>query len=423
MAETTKGMNLIHEVVNPQGLKTADLAVFIPSYDEADNIALPTKKMAAGLHKFYPNLTSVIINCDNNSCDGTRAAFFEAESEVPRIYVSTPPGLRGKGANVANMFHLAAELRARAVVMVDANLLSIKTTWIKSLADPILNGRAEYVSPLYVRHRYDSPISRGLAYPLLRTLFGRRVLQPICVEHAFSGRLNEIYRNRDWSIDDRGYKSDMRMLAAAVMNQAPVCQSFMAHPRISTIGSLDNDLPKAFGHVTRAIFDLMTETYDFWSQVKRSRPTILNGVDEPPVYPPPIVTVDRECLVGGFVDLGREFQEVWTEFFPAGIAEALKRELAVALNGGRPAMPVELWRGALYSAALAYKGSGPEIRRALVDSLCPPFLIKGLSVYDCSDGLDERQYNSLLEGEAISFEEGKADLVRAWAAQDQCREG
>lgn len=414
MAETTKGMELIHEVVNPLGLETADLAVFIPSYKEVDNIALPTKKMALGLQKLYPDLTSVIINCDNNSGDGTKEAFFEAESEVPRIYVSTPPGLRGKGANMANMFHMASKLSAKAVVMVDANLLSIKTTWIKSLADPILNGSAEYVSPLYVRHRYDGPITRGLVYPMLRMLFGRRVIQPICVDHAFSGRLNEIYRNSDWTIDDRGYKSDMRLLSTAIMNRAPICQSFMAHPRISTIGSLDRDLPNAFGYVGRALFDLMTEASDFWRQVKRSRPTILNGIDDPPVHPAPIVEVDRDHMINGFIELGRKFQGVWEGFFPADIAEALKRELAVALGGGTPNMPVELWRAAIFAAALAYGRSGPEARGDLVDSLCPLFLIKGLTVHVCSEGLDERQYNSLMECEAINFEDGKADLTAAW---------
>lgn len=80
-------------------------------------------------------------------------------------------------------------------------------------------------------------------------------------------------------------------------------------------------------------------------------------------------------------------------------------------------MPVDLWRAAIFAAALAYDRSGPEARGDLVDSLCPLFLIKGVNVLACSEGLDERQYNSLMECEAISFEDGKASLTAAWGDQ------
>jgi len=418
MAETTKGMNLISGMVNPQGVEAADIAVFIPSYEEANNIALPTRKASAGIQKFYPDLVSVIVNCDNNSSDGTKDAFFQAECDLPRIYVSTPPGLRGKGANLANAIQMAANLSAKVVVIVDANLLSIKTTWFKSLIDPILCGSAEYVSPLYVRHRYDSPISQNLVYPLLRTLFGRRVLQPISVDHAFSGRLNEIFLNSGWAIDDRGYKSDLKLLSAAIMNGAPVCQSFMAYPRISTPDTLDHNLPKAFGYVARALFDLTIETWDFWKHVKRSRPTIMSVVDETPLNPAPIVEVDRQALIGGFVDLGLEYQEVWKEYFPGGLTEGLQRELAIAAGGGTPTMPAELWSQAVFAVTVAYKKSGEEVRTDLIKSLSPLFLAKALTAHTCASGMNERQYNALLECEALSFEAGKANLVSRWA--DDC---
>ncbi|MDR0881145.1 MAG: hypothetical protein LBP55_01170 [Candidatus Adiutrix sp.] len=409
-------MSLLYEIINPDQVSRADLAVFIPSYEEAANISLPVAKVSLGLKKFFPDLASVIVNCDNNSGDGTREAFFAAESGTPRVYVSTPPGVRGKGANLQNIFQLAADFSARAVVMVDANLLSIKTTWIKSLAGPILSGQAEYTSPLYVRQKLDAPVGRGLVYPMMRMLFGRRVLQPICVDHAFSGRLNEIFRQREWALDDRGYKSDLGLLSTAIINQASICQSFMAHPRISTVASLDYDLPRSFSYVVRALFDLMIETWGFWRGVKRSRPTCMAGLDEPVPSPPPEAEGSRDYLLNGFIELGREFKPVWGQYFPPDLAAELAAGLTLAEGGGRPEMSIDLWRRVIFAAALAYKNAEPDGRLALSRALAPLFLARELVANLAFEGLTVGQTNSRVEEDALNFEMARAELTTAWAA-------
>lgn len=414
MSKISAGTDMIYKEVNPDGVTEADIVVVIPSYKEAANIGLTTKKASMGLRKFYAHLKSVIINCDNCSDDGTEEAFFSAECDVPRIYLSSPPGVRGKGANLVNAFRRAAALGAKAVVMLDANLLSVKSGWIQRLAEPILCGAAEYVSPIYVRHKYDGPISRGLASPLMRTLFGRRVIQPIHVDHAFSGRLNAIYHNSDWDLDDRGYKSDLNMLARAIMNSAPICQSYMAYPRTTTLKKLDYDLARAFGFVVGAMFNLMTETDGFWTGLTRTRPTIMSCADETPLMPPPQAEVDRDYLINGFLNLGREYKNVWTEFMPPALVDHLERQLALASGGGAPKITVDLWRDSLFEAALAYKQADAEKRAAITASLAPLFLIKVLTVSIESVNMDERQYYAFLEEESLSFESGKKELSARW---------
>jgi hypothetical protein len=46
-------------------------------------------------------------------------------TETPKIYLSTAPGVRGKGNNLRNLFKKALELQARAIMVVDADLKSI----------------------------------------------------------------------------------------------------------------------------------------------------------------------------------------------------------------------------------------------------------------------------------------------------------
>ena len=99
-------------VENPGKVQTAEIIVGIPSYNEADSIAYPTKVASQGLIKYFPNKKSAIINVDNHSPDGTRDAFMSTSTDVPKIYISTPEGVKGKGNNFKNLFEAAAELRA-----------------------------------------------------------------------------------------------------------------------------------------------------------------------------------------------------------------------------------------------------------------------------------------------------------------------
>jgi glycosyltransferase involved in cell wall biosynthesis len=94
MARTKKPI-----VINPDNIREADLIVGIPSYNEADTIAVPTDTAARGLTEFFPNARSVIVNVDNNSPDDTRSAFLDTPTKVPKVYVSTPDGMRGKDSN------------------------------------------------------------------------------------------------------------------------------------------------------------------------------------------------------------------------------------------------------------------------------------------------------------------------------------
>ena len=156
----------------------AEVIVGIPSYNEADNIAYPTDVASRGLREHFPDKKSVIINVDNHSQDGTKDVFLETPTEVPKIYISTAPGIKGKGNNFRNLFEAAVELNAKAIIVVDADLKSITTQWIRYLGEPLM-GRFDYVAPIYARHKYDGSITNHIAYPLLRSLFGIRVRQPI----------------------------------------------------------------------------------------------------------------------------------------------------------------------------------------------------------------------------------------------------
>jgi glycosyltransferase involved in cell wall biosynthesis len=184
--------------INPEKLKKADMVVCIPSYNEADSIGYPTAQADKGLLKYFRDKRAVIINCDNNSPDNTKNTFLDTPTKTPKIYVSTAPGIKGKGNNFKNLFKKIADLSAQAVVVVDADLKSITPEWIQHLGEPLFSDFS-YVAPLYVRHKYDGTITNTIAYPLTRALYGRRVRQPIGGDFGFSGGLGDVYlKSKVW---------------------------------------------------------------------------------------------------------------------------------------------------------------------------------------------------------------------------------
>jgi glycosyltransferase involved in cell wall biosynthesis len=108
-------------VVNSSHVTEAEIIVGIPSYNEVDSIAFPTDVASRGLREHFSDKSSVIINVDNHSPDGTKEAFLDTPTAVPKIYISTAPGVKGKGNNFRNLFEAAVELNAKAIIVVDAD--------------------------------------------------------------------------------------------------------------------------------------------------------------------------------------------------------------------------------------------------------------------------------------------------------------
>ncbi len=193
-----------------------DLIVGIPSYNEADSIEFVVKKIDEGIQKYFSDKRSIILNVDNNSPDNTRDVFLNTKTETKKEYITTPEGVKGKGNNFWNLFKFAVKAKAKAVVVVDADLLSITPEWIKRLGKPVFSG-TDFVSPLYIRHKYDGTITNNIVFPLIFSLFNKCIRQPIGGDFAVSGKLVEYYLEQEWTETTRQYGIDNFMTMNAIL--------------------------------------------------------------------------------------------------------------------------------------------------------------------------------------------------------------
>ena len=399
--------------VNPDHVTEAEIVVSIPSYNEAENIAFPTAKAADGLMQYFPGRKAVIINCDNDSTDGTREAFLSTETEVPKIYISTEPGVKGKGNNFRNLFKKVVDLKAESVIVVDADLKSITPQWIKHLGEPLDNDFG-FVAPLYVRHKYDGTITNSIAYPLTRTLYGRRVRQPIGGDFGFSGSLAEIYLLSDtWTNAISQFGIDIWMTNLAMNNGIPICQSFMGRPKIHKPKDPGASLGPMFRQVVGTIFDMMVASAPFWKRVRWSKPTAIYGFGLGEVEMPPPVHVDQGTLYDKMAQGFDDQLDLWREVFPEEVFHKLCeiREMSQEKYD----FPTVLWVKVLYDMAIGYKnGVGGDVA-ALLDSLIPLYFGKTLSFVKKTERMSIQQAEEFIENEAVVFEETKPYLIDRWS--------
>jgi glycosyltransferase involved in cell wall biosynthesis len=397
--------------INPENIKKADMVVCIPSYNEADSISYPTIQADKGLLKYFSDKSSVIINCDNDSPDDTKGAFLKTATETPKIYVSTPAGVRGKGNNFRNLFRKIVELGPQAVVVVDADLKSITPQWIKHLGEPIWEGFS-YVAPLYVRHKYDGTITNGIAYPMTRSLYGSRVRQPIGGDFGFSGELGEIYlKNEAWDEAVANFGIDVWMTTLAINQRIQICQSFMGRPKIHRTKDPGAHLGPMFRQVVGTIFSMMNHFESYWTKVKYSRPTAIYGFGLGEVEMPPKVEVNSRNLLQKFHGGFEDYQQVWERILTEDV---FKKLLEIRSMKEREFnFPTDLWARVLFDTAVGYRYASmdPDV---LLDSLIPLYFGRTLSFVKKTKKMSIRQAEEAIEDDCMTFEMTKPYLIQRW---------
>jgi len=397
--------------VNPHNIGKAEMVVCIPSYNEADSIAYPTTQADLGLKAHFGGRSSVIINCDNNSPDHTREAFLGTQTDTPKIYLSTPPGVKGKGNNFASLFQKASDLGASAVVVVDADLRSITPAWIKHLGDPLFNG-FDYVAPLYVRDKYDATITNGIAYPMTRALYGRRVRQPIGGDFGFSGKVAGIFlEKRGWDQAVAGFGIDIWMTTLAIHERVQICQSFLGRPKIHRTKDPGTQLGAMFREVVGTLFSMMTYFADFWTRIKFSRPTAIYGFGLGETEMPPKVDVDRENLLRNFRAGFSEFSGTWETVLSSEVFHKLNEIGGMELRVFN--FPTDLWARVLFEMAAACRDAGRD-RDALLDSLVPLYFGRTLSFVKRTRHMSLKQAEETIEDDCMTFELAKPYLLKRW---------
>jgi len=396
---------------NPDHIRKAEIVVGIPSFNESDSIGSVVTCVDKGLSRYFPKKDAVIINVDNNSPDDTRRAFLKIETRTPKMYISTPPGAKGKGRNVHNLFEAGVELGAKTIMMVDADLKSITPQWIQYFAEPVAMGN-DYVIPIYVRHKYDGTITNNITYPLTRILYGLRLRQPIAGDFAFSGRLARAYlTEKTWNENIAEFGIDIWMTTIAIARGFKVCQTFLGAPKAHRAKDPGSDLGPMFHQVVGTVFLLTSEFEYLWKDAAESRPTNIFGFGLGVKEDPPVISVNKDGLFQKFLSGSEDFQAEWKQVIaPINLEDLLHMRNKTVED---VVFPSDLWARILFDFIVAFRDEYDK-RSQLLKSLIPIYYLRTLGYINATRKLDTKDAEDFLENECLLMESEKYYLIAKW---------
>jgi hypothetical protein len=402
---------------------SADLVVGIPSFNNARTIGHVARAAAAGLAKHFPGRKAVLVNSDGGSTDGTPEEVAAAEVGSPATILATHElapvhkvltpyhGLPGKGSAFRTIFAIAERLQAKACAVVDSDLRSITPAWMELLLGPVLLRGFDYVSPLYLRHKYDGTITNSIVYPLTRALYGQDVRQPIGGDFGFSGRLAAHFvRKPVWETSVARFGIDIWMTTTALAEGFKVCQSFLG-AKIHDAKDPGADLQAMLVEVVSAVFDLMATHAERWRRVDTVVEVPLFGFPHGVGLEPVHVNVER--MLGVFRQGARDLREIWEEALPA---ETLREVAALAAREEVLfSFPDPLWARVVLDFALAYRRRAlpPE---QLLRSLVPLYLGRTASFVRRMERASAEEVEATIGALADEFLRQKPYLRERWAS-------
>lgn len=415
----------------PEASPTAGLLVAgLAAYQNGDTIAPAIASVREGLTRHFGNLRRQIVLVDCGSTDGTADRAREAcagsaellELPLPRAtadLLEVPyHGVPGKARALQRILAAARDAGARACLMLDAGVTSTSPDWVDWLARPIVDHDFDLVSPCYARHPFEGALTKGLAYPLVRALYGAPLRQPAAAEFACSARLLDYFLDEDlWDRDGAHVGIDLWLATAAASGDFRLGEAELGGRAFHARGEAAVDLGTTIAQVVGSLFADMEWRASRWQRTRGSVPVQRFGMPSAPL-PARDQSVDVKRLIRAYRLGYRELRDIWTWVLPPRTIVGLGRLVNGPMKQFR--LDDELWARVVYDFAMGYRLRVLP-RDHLLRSLVP--LYSGwlasfvLEVQESSPEETDRRVERL----AAAFEAEKGYLISRWRWPERLR--
>jgi len=413
---------------------TADIVIGIPTFNNAATILDVIGAAQSGLHASFAAARSVIVHVDGGSHNPT----VELASNVASTNGSEPHVLKlsqlpdgvtqravaqyvkpAKGIACRTVFEVARRLRAKACGIVDADAGSPDADAIAQLVKPIVQESYDFVLPIYKRGAYSGTITSAIAYPLTRSLFGKRVRQPLAGDFACSTRLLDRFLALDpWRGDVARVGIDVWVAVQALTANARLCQVHLGDRSRDTSADgaaiAATDMRDTLPSVLASLFTSVERTEAVWQKVRGSDPVDTFGAAAAPEPEPSPFDV-RQCLEAFRLGVAN-LHEIWSVALPPVSVHALRKLARV--SDDKFALPDELWARIVYDFALAFHQRRIG-REHLLNAFTPLFWAWIASYVQQVADASPEHVEERLEALCVKFEAEKPYLISRWRWPDR----
>ena len=420
-------MDALSEEIREQlgRIGTATIVLGIPTFNNRETIGRVAEASLLALTNHLSSRSSVIVNADGASKDGTPEHLREVIGEkVPLVQVRYPvypvrrlsaplAGVPGRQEAAGITFALAKQLGAGVCALFDADLESVAEEWIERLVSPVIEEGIDLMVPCYVRHKFDGLISSGIVSPLIRALYGKRLRQPAGADLSFSARLMDFYLGQEDANGDAPSLIDPWDTVPVICNGFRIGQGSLGprgvHPR-----EIAPNLSDTLRQVLTTVFDSLGRTAAFWQRVRGSEDVPWFGPSLEMNCEPTEMNVKR--MIDSFRLGCQDLAGIWNLILPPATLLELRRMLR--LPDAQFCFQDDVWARTIYDFALGYhlRVIG---RDHLLEAMTPLYWGWVASFIKELQDASVEQVEERLERLSRQFETQKRYLISRWRWPDR----
>ncbi|MFE3845654.1 glycosyltransferase [Thermoplasmatota archaeon] len=399
-----KNFNLKPEIIEKcERIKPIDILVGVLCKNVEGTVLNVLNVINEGLYRYFPDYRLAIVVSDGNSTDKTREIIdlFHPYNNIDLIKTRDIANI-GKGAGVRTIFEIAHESKAKSIILIDGDLLSVKPGWIQTIVNPIVYGRADLTVPYYIRDKNDGVITNNLVYPFTRALYGIDIRQPIAGEYALSRNLYELLREHPLFPPDFGIDIFILTVAAAEgMYIKEGLFSLKIHESTTHYLEPEKFLIPMFRKVTASMFTLAKYYENYW----KTRATIWRSKYNRESFSKKPIPIQINIL-----NMKKSFLNEYTKnkiLIINILPTDLINQLDDIVNKGKY-FDSELWSKIVYSYAAAFRKldeTNEEDVYNILDSLKTLWIGRFVSYATQVDGKDINEAEKIIQSQAVIFEQ------------------
>lgn len=396
-------------------LSPAGVVVGIPSYRNPTTIAGVVAAVGEALHQSFADLDPVLVNVDGHSFDETLSIASNTRTPHSVRRVATRYlGLPGKGSALRAIFEIAVQLQARAVLLVEADVVSFRPCWVERLLRPVLARQVDFLLPAYAEQHPVPFVSDVIVRPVTAALFRAELSPPTPGELAMTGGVAAYFADRDvWGTDVARRGVDIWMTVEALgggarVAQLPLGPKWHGRPRSAALQEA------RFLQEVGTLFRLAYLQRRAWQRPVALKPVPLLPAE--PIPPPPV-----EAPTGRWPEAGaiwaqaqtsarRRWRQQWQEILLPAHLEAVEHILAAPQPRPGSFSP-GLWARVVYDFITVYNhGEGDPDKVVL--ALYPLFLARQAILI--AETLTQDEYQTAIQEQVRAFVENFGYFVRRW---------